>query len=442
MFRLLRQVALSVVLTVMGLSACGVKSGVEPSAEGTDKLSTGPVTGAVRGDFLYPDFQRWTIVNVKPVAGAEVPLDLRGIPTILGGRSMYLSENYITFPDVNSGGDRLQPACFRKAANGVNVQPMTARPAPSLSLQNGTDDTLRLTMEKMFELTLKRSERSGDEGYQQRLFDSHYNERLARENPNGAQGACDLRKVKLPPLQDHDLELVAADTGARIVVPSGDRDPWTPYTFSSLSHESRRPINASDSAKVIAGCRGQQFVTRLMLSESAGTPPRSSYHIVRSLIGQAADGSLCERMIFLRRIDPDTVLQLFNLPRPQAAYGQQLLRMDLVKWVADDVFVADIAGSRFEVTVRDQPQVLFSLKSAAAEQTPPRAAAAAARTQTTPRSELDAPGTRTAPQPVLVHPETTQEPTPPTASLATGQKVHKWVAKDGTVTYSDRPPPN
>ena len=65
-------------------------------------------------------------------------------------------------------------------------------------------------------------------------------------------------------------------------------------------------------------------------------------------------------MIFLRRIDPDTVLKLFNLPRPQAAYGEQLLRMDLVKWIADDVFVADIAGSRFEVTVRDQPQVLFS----------------------------------------------------------------------------------
>lgn len=108
---------------------------------------------------------------------------------------------------------------------------MTARPTPSLSLQIGTDDTLRLTMEKMFELTLKRSERSNDEGYQQRLFDSHYNERLAREKPNGAQGACDLRKVKLPPLQDHDLELVAADTGARIVVPSGNRDAWTPYTF-------------------------------------------------------------------------------------------------------------------------------------------------------------------------------------------------------------------
>jgi len=404
-------------------------------------LSNGPVTGAVRGDFLYPDFQRWTIIKVKHVAGADVPLDLRGIPTILGGRSMYLSENYITFPDVNSGGDRLQPACFRKVANGVDVQPMTARPTPSLSLQIGTDDTLRLTMEKMFELTLKRSERSNDEGYQQRLFDSHYNERLAREKPNGAQGACDLRKVKLPPLQDHDLELVAADTGARIVVPSGDRDPWTPYTFSSLSHESRRPVSASDSAKVIAGCRGQQLVTRLMLGESAGTLSRSSHHIVRNLIGQAPDGSLCERMIFLRRIDPDTVLQLFNLPRPQAAYGQQLLRMDLVKWVADDVFVAEIAGSRFEVTVRDQPQVLFSLTSAAAEQTPPRAATAA-RTQTTPRSELDAPGTRTAPQPALVHPETTQEPTPPPASLATGQKVHKWVAKDGTVTYSDRPPPN
>lgn len=133
--------------------------------------------------------------------------------------------------------------------------------------------------------------------------------------------------------------------------------------------------------------------------------------------------------------------QLFNLPRPQAAYGQQLLRMDLVKWVADDVFVAEIAGSRFEVTVRDQPQVLFSLTSAAAEQTPPRAATAA-RTQTTPRSELDAPGTRTAPQPALVHPETAQEPTSPPASLAPGQKVHKWVAKDGTVTLRDRPPPN
>ncbi len=441
MFRSLRPLALPFVLTAIGLSACGEGSGVRPSAD-DEMLSNGPVTGAVRGDFLYPDFQRWTIIKVKHVAGADVPLDLRGIPTILGGRSMYLSENYITFPDVNSGGDRLQPACFRKVANGVDVQPMTARPTPSLSLQFGTDDTLRLTMEKMFELTLKRSERSNDEGYQQRLFDSHYNERLAREKPNGAQGACVLRKVKLPPLQDHDLELVAADTGATIVVPSGDRDPWTPYTFSSLSHESRRPVSASDSAKVFAGCRGQQLVTRLMLGESAGTLSRSSHHIVRSLIGQAPDGSLCERMIFLRRIDPDTVLQLFNLPRPQAAYGQQLLRMDLVKWVADDVFVADIAGSRFEVTVRDQPQVLFSLKSAAVEQTPPRAATAAARTQTTPRSELDAPGTRTAPQPALVHPETTQEPIPPPAGLATGQKVHKWVAKDGTVTYSDRPPPN
>ena len=122
--------------------------------------------------------------------------------------------------------------------------------------------------------------------------------------------------------------------------------------------------------------------------------------------------------------------------------GRRLTRMDLVKWIADDIFVADIAGSRFEVTVRDQPQVLFTLKAAAVEHPSPRPAIAAARTPTTPRSELDAPSTRTAPQPVFVRPGTTQEPTRPPASLATGQKVHKWVAKDGTVTYSDRPPPN
>ncbi len=441
MFRLLRQVALSVVLTVMGLSACGVKSGVEPSGEGSEKLSTGPVTGTIRGDFLYPDFQRWTIVIVKPVAGTDVPTDLRGIPTILRGRSMYLGEYYFTFPDVNSGGDRLQPACFQKVANGVNVQPMTTRPAPSVFLQNGTKDTLHLTMERLFELTLKRSEDSNDRKYQQRLFDSHYNERLAREKPDGAQGACDLQKVNLPPLHDHDLELVAADTGARIVVPLGDRDPWTPFSFSSLSHESRRPTSASDSVNVIAGCPGQQLVTRLMLGESAGTP-RSSYHIVRSLIGQAPDGMMCERMIFLRRIDPDTVLKLFNLPRPQSAYRDRQLPMDLVKWVADDVFVADIAGSRFEITVRDQPQVLFSLKAAAVEQTPPGPSVAAARSQAPPRSAFVKPGTRTVPQPVHVRPETTQELTPPPGDLAPGPKVHKCVAKDGTVTYSDRPPPN
>lgn len=416
-------------MAASALAACGGEwGGVSPGTAANDLAEAHPVAGTTHDAFFYPEFQRWKVIDVKPAAGAQIPVDLRGIPAILRGRYLYLGPSYMSIPFVNSGGDVLQPACFQRDEDGLTVQAVTARTVPATRWELFDDRTLRMAFGE-FELTLARSDLPQDDGYQRRLFDSYYNQSLERERQNGAKSGCRLQPTELPRLEHHDLELLSPESGERVVVRAGDRDPWTPIHFDSLSHESRQPLDQSDPANVIAGCSGRQRVTRLMSGEAGDAPPPSSYFIIRSLIGQAADGELCERTVFLRRIPPESVVELLGIGGYGATVPGQRLPMKLVAWEADDVFLAEIAGSLVEVTVREQPQVLLRLKLR------PDVSEAVSRTQSAPAGS----GNRL---PVAVaSPEATRGAlAEPSASMP--GKLHKWVAKDGTVTYSDRPPPN
>ena len=407
-------------LLVAIFASCSGATTGDPSAAGSANVPGTLLTGTIRGDHFYPEFQRWRIVRVVPVAGAKVPIDAGGIPTILRGQYVHLSAGYLSFPALNEPGDQLIVACFRQSEQGLQVQPVTGRSGMSnqpLMMRKTDGDRLLLDFSGLFELTLERGEPAQDGGQRQRALDLHFNKRHVAELQGGAPASCMLEKVALPPLRHGDLELHAPATGRRIVLNGANLDPETPLNSSGQSQEWRRKLDPTDPANQIAGCAGEVFVIRLMTGGSEADRYETEYRIIGSLFGQSAEEGICGRVRFLRRIDPSSILQLFGVAPPQGAgMTSQRPEIRLLSWVGDGVFRARIGRSEFELTVLDQPQILVSMMSAGLEE-----------------SAIEEPRVFT---PAVV-PRSVERALEPES--APEDEIHRWVDENGVVHYSDRP---
>ncbi len=415
-----RHLGVGSALLAIGLASCGGKPAGDSAVAASENVPGTRLTGAIRGDHFYPEFQRWRIVKVVPIEGARVPIDAGGIPAILRGQYVHLSAGYMTVPALNEPGDLLTVACFRQSEQGLEVQPVAAKSGMGqepLMLRKSDGDRLLLELYGIFELTLERGEPSQDSGYQQRALDRHFNQRYVAELQGGATASCTLEKASLPPLKHGDLELYAPASGRRIVLRGADLDPETPSRSSGASHEWRRKLDPAEPGNRIAGCAGEVLMTRLMSVESEEDPFATEYRIIGSLFGQSADGEMCGSIRFLRRIDPTAVLELFGVAAPQGAQmSRQRPGIQLLSWVSDGVFRARIGQSEFELTVLDRPQILVNMVSAGLEE-----------------SAIDEPRVVT-PAPVRQPTERAVEPEP-----ATKDEIHRWVDENGVVHYSDRP---
>ena len=407
-------------LLAIGLASCGGTSVGDSAVAVIENVPGTRLTGAIRGDHFYPEFQRWRIVRVVPMEGAKLPIDAGGIPAILRGRYVHLSAGYMTVPALNELGDMLTVACFRQSEQGLEVQPVTARSGMSkepFMLRKSDGDQLLLELYGAFELTLERGEPPQDSGYQQRALDRHFNQSSVAELQGGATASCNLEKAAVPPLKHGNLELQAPASGRRIVLRGADLDPETPSRSSGASQEWRRKLDPADPGNRIAGCVGEVFVTRLMTVESEEDSFATEYRIIGSQFGQSADGGICGSVRFLRRIDPTAVLELFDVAPPQnAQMSLQRPGIQLLSWVSDGVFRAKIGQSEFELTVLDRPQILVNMVRAVREE-----------------SKIDEPRVVT-PAPMRRPAERAVEPEP-----ATKDEIHRWVDENGVVHYSDRP---
>jgi hypothetical protein len=79
--------------------------------------------GEVKGSRFYPKAQAYMVDNAKFDDLDKVPIDLRGVPVILRGSTIYFTENYFTLKDINSGSTIVVSSCFEQVGDSLVIKP-------------------------------------------------------------------------------------------------------------------------------------------------------------------------------------------------------------------------------------------------------------------------------------------------------------------------------
>ena len=75
--------ALTLSLAALLLPGCDPGMDTATRTEARKPAARRPIAGQQRRSHFYPRYQRWRIVQVKPHAGARLPIDLGGVPALL-----------------------------------------------------------------------------------------------------------------------------------------------------------------------------------------------------------------------------------------------------------------------------------------------------------------------------------------------------------------------
>lgn len=89
----------------------------------------GEISGALGvNGYFKPSLQVWRIVSVSALSPANIPADLRGIPTILRGTYLIFGEDFFAKPSLNSWDNYgYAAACFRHEGSSIEVNMSDAR---------------------------------------------------------------------------------------------------------------------------------------------------------------------------------------------------------------------------------------------------------------------------------------------------------------------------
>ncbi|MFO1464973.1 MAG: hypothetical protein U1F35_00785 [Steroidobacteraceae bacterium] len=414
---------LACALTLL-LAGCGHGTG---SAPGTTPAATFTDIVREQGGYVYPAFQRWRIVASRVVPPASVPADLGGIPAILRGRFVYFDEGYLTFPSLNSDGDAIVPACFVLKQQQLSATPVSARDAAgalALDFQLVAPGRMTTIAAGMFELTLQREPPAQDEGYQRRLFISHFNQHPEVRSADRGGVACKIHPLPAAPLAAGDFRYVAFPSGREFIERGGEMDPLTPIRMSGGSAEWRSQIDPPQAVNRVAGCAGSERVIRLLSGDSPDSTRETVHALITTIGGVMADGEACERIVRLRRIDPAAIFDLFDIPgSPAPMAGRPGLDVHLDEWLSENAFRAQIGRLHFEFSDLDAARIRVTLIDNIA--LPP--------SHPVP--------TEIVPAPAVIPPHAGDLPTstPPVDGARSGPgKIHRWVDANGVVNYSDR----
>ena len=399
------------------------------------------VRGHTSSGYFYPEFQRFRITAVRVLPDTHVPDDLVKLPQTLRDRSIYLSGGYIALPAAKTGADLLVPACFKASEGKLQVLPALSGEQVFSSFTLHTDETpATATLSRMFELTLQPAQPPADEGYQKRLFDELLNAHVLHDVRPGVGPECELGIVSTPALVNHDLALEATDLGRRHIDKGGDLDVHSAMaSVVGLSKDWRRKLDPGNARNTLSGCIGREASTRIVSLRSADNAAHVERRLLDSLTGTNAAGEACERVRYERRLDPARLLLLYDVViDEELANSGEKLNLELLRWVREGVFALDVNGYELELTTFEDPHLQVTLL-----RRPQLSIAAAARTPavqlrpapaSAPRGDARQETVITRP-PAAVSPSSNDEdPDRPTE-----KKMYRWVERDGSVHYSDRP---
>lgn len=419
--------ALTLSLAALLLPGCDPGMDTATRTEARKPAARRPIAGQQRRSHFYPRYQRWRIVQVKPHAGARLPIDLGGVPALLRGREVDLSAGYLTIPSPSVDGSQLSPVCYRWKGENLEAQFLDHRegaPKRRLTFRPAGEGRVVLELDGLFDLTLEPRPPRRDGGHERRQNDAFFNRRLTDFTPAEPRPGCELAEVRLPQLQHGPLELISPETGRRLVIRNGTLDLETPLALGSLSVEWRRALDPADSANAVGDCIGQLEVTRLSTGDAWEKRFQTEYVLFRKLFGEDSDGEMCGRMRLLRRISPGRILQLFDIQAFQhGGWDNPNIPMSLDEWLDARTFRSTIAGSVFQITILDEPRLLVNLIKRV---DPPRSPKYQRPSRTAP-AHFPADGPP--------DPRTPDVGVPPSMTPT----IHRWVDEQGVVHYSDHP---
>ena len=269
-----------------------------------------------------------------------------------------------------------------------------------------------------------------DEGYQQRSFDAALNSHIAHEVRMRGGPACQLAAAATPALINHDLALEAPELGRRHVDKGSDLDVHSAIPLAvGISTEWRRKLDPADVHSRVNGCTGNAAVTRIMAMRAADNSAHIERRLVDSLLGSTAKGEPCERVLYQRRVDPARLLLLFDVAVDEKlANSGQKIGLTLERWEREGVFVVEVNGYEFELTTFTEPRLQVKLARRAAVNVAPAASVPAV----TPVRESGAVIAPPAKDPAIA-------PVDGADHGPAEKKMYRWVDREGTAHYSDRP---
>jgi len=288
------------------------------------------IPGWRKGEFFYPEDQRWTITAVRYLSTVNVAEELKGIPAILTGAPVFFTSSYFTFRNVNAGDNMVIGACFTARDKQLDVEPVEQFKralSQKIILKQTAGDQMEMILDDWLALTLTKDKLGDDFHYLKLQFDGVFNAALKRYKIQ--QADCDLVKIDVLAGGGEDLLIYAPAIDKQITLQEHILDPKTQIS-QGASYPLKR-IRHEPGALEVEQCAALWSDYRLVKDQDNS----NFFYITEIISGKSVStSSFCNRLVALKKIDGAKIIELLG-------YAQKVdsLHLDFVDRLDDTSFI-------------------------------------------------------------------------------------------------------
>ncbi len=324
------KIILFVVLLLVSLSV---------AAEGID--------GQSKDSYFFPKSQAYQIINAKFDGISKIPRDLRGIPTILRGSTIFFTEKYFTLKSINSGATKVVGSCFEKIGNLLIIRPagrFTKSVGKELLLWE-IDDYLEMEYGHNIQLKLKKISLPDDFESKKRRLDLAYNSAI--QKGYGRDVSCKLDVIKGIRLSTNNYRIVYEDRRQEKSIKDGVLDPDSPINSGYMSYAKRVSL---DEDVTIGNCQGNILMHRYALGRVDQLKYEKKYfYLITALVGKTGTrGQHCTKVKELKKVYMHSISDIYSV---HGRYRDLSFRFN--RWVGDYSLVVRHKQSERDFLITD-----------------------------------------------------------------------------------------
>lgn len=312
--------------------------------------------GEVKGSRFYPKAQAYMVDNAKFDDLDKVPIDLRGVPVILRGSTIYFTENYFTLKDINSGSTIVVSSCFEQVGDSLVIKP-AGRLADYMGKQlilNKVGGHWMMPYGDGIQMKLKKIPLPDDFSSIKKQFDLSHNSYISKGYSRNRD--CKPDKVEGIRLNNKSIKLVYEDLGQEKVIEDGMLDPDTPINSGSMSYENRITL---DEPIKIGRCQGNFLIWRYAYGRyDSYRNEKSFFYLISALAGKhESEKEICYKIKELKKVYMENIADPYNVKE----YPEKP-KFRFSRWVGDyGVVVRDSMSKRdFFITGIDSDTLRIS----------------------------------------------------------------------------------
>jgi len=287
--------------------------------------------GQMKNGFFYPSDQVWKVVSIEKNSTSRIPADLGGIPSIIVGQDLFITDRYISLRSPFANKEKVTSACFKKQNKGlVIIAYGSTRNINGYKIQlTNHGDYITMPYGEYFLLKLRKQPLSINFKSIKLKIDSAYNyylEKFAVEN-----APCGLTKIMIPKPVHTDL-VISNEDGKSFTLKGHSLDTHTFLNFSVISRA--RKVKVNDNT-VIGGCLARKKHYRVNIDSSK----RGIFYIIGNITGYDVSTNMsCTKITSIYMLPTSRILDLY--PIDYKTMGNITLppvhTLRFVKWDSDN----------------------------------------------------------------------------------------------------------